>query len=176
MTEVTRDPDKQAATAQRLNAGLAALSLIAGYYRIAADPAQLRHQLALTGRMAGAEDLVRAANLLGMKSRIIQGVDARRLGAVPYPAIVELKDGSFAVLAVAADKGKVRLVDALAGTARELALDEAEALVSGLAVLVTRRLGGAGIDPNTFGFRWFWPSILRYRRPLSHVLIASLFV
>ena len=119
---------------------------------------------------------MRAANLLGMKSRIIRGVDAKRLGAVPYPAIVELKDGSFAVLAVAADKGKVRLVDPLARTAREVPLDEAEALSSGLAVLVTRRLGGAGVDPNTFGFRWFWPSILRYRRPLTHVLVASLFV
>ena len=83
MTEVTRDPEKQAASAQRLDPGLAALSLIAGYYRIAADPAQLRHQLALTGRLAGAEDLVRAANLLGMKSRIIRGVDAKRLGAIP---------------------------------------------------------------------------------------------
>jgi subfamily B ATP-binding cassette protein HlyB/CyaB len=176
MTEATRDPEKQAASAERLDPGLAALSLIAGYYRIAADPAQLRHQLALTGCLAGAEDLVRAANLLGMKSRIIRGVDARRLGAIPYPAIVELKDGSFAVLAVAADKGKVRLVDALARAAKEIPLDEAEALASGLAVLITRRLGGAGIDPATFGFRWFWPSILRYRRPLTHVLVASLFV
>src|SRR5208337_4653633 len=51
-----------------------------------------------------------------------------------------------------------------------------EALASGEAILVTRRLGGAGTDPNTFGFRWFWPSILRYRRPLTHVLVASLFV
>ena len=47
---------------------------------------------------------------------------------------------------------------------------------TGEVVLVTRRLGGAGVDPNTFGFRWFLPSIWRYRKPLAHVLIASLFV
>jgi hypothetical protein len=29
--------------------------------------------------------------------------------------------------------------------------------------------------PNTVGFRWFWPSTLRYRRPLAHLLVASLF-
>jgi hypothetical protein len=80
------------------------------------------------------------------------------------------------VLAVAAEKGKVRLVDPIARTAKEATLEEAQALSSGSAILVTRRLGGAGIDPNTFGFRWFWPSILRYRRPLAHVLVASLFV
>jgi hypothetical protein len=47
-------------------------------------------------------------------------------------------------------------------------------LSSSSAILVTRRLGGAGMDPDAVGFRWFWPSILRYRRPLAHVLVASL--
>jgi subfamily B ATP-binding cassette protein HlyB/CyaB len=162
--------------AERLDPGLSAFSLIAGYYRIAADPAQLRHQLALTGRLAGAEDLVRAANLLQLKSRLIRGVDAKRLGAIPYPAIVELKEGGFAVLAVSAEKGRVRLIDPIERTAKEVSLGEAEALSSGSAILVTRRLGGVGTDPNTFGFRWFWPSIMRYRQPLAHVLVASLFV
>jgi subfamily B ATP-binding cassette protein HlyB/CyaB len=169
-------PDGRSEPAQTLDGGLAALSLIAGYFRIAADPAQLRHQLALTGRLAGGEDLVRAANLLELKSRVIRGVSARRLGAVPFPAILELKAGGFVVLAAASEKGKVRLVDPVARTAREVSLEEAEGLSSGTAILVTRRLGGAGIDPNTFGFRWFWPSILRYKRPLGHVLVASLFV
>src|SRR6516165_9579998 len=97
---------KQTAPPRPVDGGLAALSLIAGYYRIAADPAQLKHQLALTGRLAGAQDLVRAANLLALKSRIIHDVTAKRLGAIPYPAILELKDGGFAVLSVASEKGK----------------------------------------------------------------------
>ncbi len=176
MNGATKEPDALASSAQVLDGGLAALSLIAGYYRVAADPGQLRHQLALTGRLAAAEDLVRAANLLQLKSRIIRGANAKRLGAMPYPAIIELKDGGFAVLGIAADKGKVRVIDPLTRSAKEIPLDEAETLSSGSAVLVTRRLGGAGVDPNTFGFRWFWPSILRYRRPLAHVLVASLFV
>ncbi len=169
-------PESGAPAAQPLDGGLAALSLVAGYYRIAADPAQLRHQLALTGRLAEAEDLIRAANLLELKSRIVRGVTAKRLGAFPYPALLEMKGGGFVVIAAAAEKGKLRLVDPLARSAREVPLEEAEALSSGSAILVTRRLGGAGVDPNTFGFRWFWPSILRYRRPLAHVLVASLFV
>jgi subfamily B ATP-binding cassette protein HlyB/CyaB len=173
MNEARINPE---VAARRLDAGLAALALIANYYRIAADPEQLGHQLALTGRLAGAEDLVRAANLLRTKSRIIHGVTARRLGALPLPAILELKDGGFAVLAVASEKGKLRVVDPLARVAKEAPLEEIETLSSGSVILVTCRLGGAGIDPHTFGFRWFWPSILRYRRPLAHVLVASLFV
>jgi subfamily B ATP-binding cassette protein HlyB/CyaB len=176
MNEATIDARTHAMTAERLDSGLAALALIANYFRIAADPAQLRHRLALSDRSAEAGDLVRASNLLRMKSRILRGVDARRIGAIPYPAIMGLKGGGFAVLAIAGEKGKVRLVDPLVRVAREMSLEEAEALSSGVAVLVGRRLGGAGYDPNMFGFRWFWPSILRYRRPLTHVLVGSLFV
>ena len=61
-----------------LDAGLAGLALVAAYYRIAADPLQLRHQLALTGRTAGCEDLVRGANLLGLKSRMLKEVRPKR--------------------------------------------------------------------------------------------------
>src|SRR5271165_2187501 len=46
-------PDAATPPSQPLDGGLAAISLIAGYFRIAADPAQLRHQLALTGRLGG---------------------------------------------------------------------------------------------------------------------------
>ena len=161
---------------QVLDSGLTGLSLIAGYYHTAADPAQLRHQLALTGRMAGAEDIVRGANFLRLKSRILKGVTAKRLAATPFPAIIGLKDGAFGVLGVGSARGRARLIDPVSRAARELAIEEIADLSTGELVLITRRLGGAGIDPNTFGFRWFWPSLLRYRRPLAHVLVASLFV
>ena len=161
---------------QSVDCELSGLSLIAGYYRIAADPAQLSHQLALTGRMAKAEDLVRAANILQLKSRIVHRVTAKRLGAVPYPALIGLKDGGFGVLGVGATKGRARLIDPVGRAVQELTIEEIADRSSGELILVTRRLGGAGVDPNTFGFRWFLPSILRYRRPLAHVLVASLFV
>jgi subfamily B ATP-binding cassette protein HlyB/CyaB len=177
MNEIGTALDRDGLLWPQLDAGLAALSLIASYYRVAASPAQLRHQLALTGRFALAEELVRAANLLTLKSRIIRNVTAKRLGSIPLPAILELKDGGgFAVLALPSEKLKVRVVDPIARTAKEMTLEEAEDLSSGSVLLVTRRIGGAGIDPNTFGFRWFWPSIVRYRRPLAHVLVASLFI
>ena len=48
--------------------------------------------------------------------------------------------------------------------------------MGGRAVLIARRLNGPGYNPDTFGFRWFLPSIWRYRKPLAHVLVASFFV
>jgi subfamily B ATP-binding cassette protein HlyB/CyaB len=164
------------APAPAVDSGLMGLSLIAGYYRIAADPAQLKHQLALIGRFANAEDLVRGANILGLRSRILRRVSAKRLGAVPYPALMHLKEGGFAAVGVGSTKGRVRIVDPISRVAKDVSLEEAAALGSGEVVLITRRLAGAGVDPTTFGFRWFLPSILRYRKPLTQVVVASLFV
>ena len=68
---------------------------------------------------------------------------AKRLGAIPYPAILALKDGGFAVLARRRREGQgpPRRSDRR-GPRREVPLEEAEALSSGEAILVTRRLGG----------------------------------
>ena len=66
-------PDETADRAEagpgRADSGLIALAMIAGYYRVAADPAQLRHELALGPQLAGAEDLIRAAKRLRFRRR-----------------------------------------------------------------------------------------------------------
>ncbi|MGO4567249.1 type I secretion system permease/ATPase [Rhizobium sp. 2YAF20] len=163
-------------SADQLDSGLISLSIIAGHYRIPADPAQLRYKLSLTGRLAETEDVQRAANVLKLKSRVIRGVTADRLGKIPLPAILVFKDGGFAVLADSGEKDRIRLVNPIARSVTVVLLDEADALSSGSVILVTRRLGGVGSDPDSRGFLWFWPSIVRYRRPLAHVMVASLFV
>ena len=164
-------------SSQLIDPGLAGLALIAAYYRIAADPQQLRHQLALTGdELANVEDLVRGSNLIGLKSRILRKIDAKRFAKLPLPIIIGMKSGSFAILAVAATKERARIIDPVLRTTREMTFDELPEVATGEALLVTRRLGGAGIDPNTFGFRWFLPSLLRYRKALAEVIVASLFL
>jgi len=48
-----------------IDGGLLSLTLVAGYYRIASDPAQMGHDLGLGQRAANAEDIVRAARRIG---------------------------------------------------------------------------------------------------------------
>jgi subfamily B ATP-binding cassette protein HlyB/CyaB len=156
--------------------GLATLALISGYYRIAADPSQLKHQLAITGRAAASDDLVRGANLLGLRARILKGVTAERLLVLPLPVIIGLADGGFAAISAGSQKGTLRFVNVVARIARDMTTEELFAISTGEVVLVARRIGGAGYNPKTFGFAWFLPSLLRYRKPLLQVLLASLFV
>ena len=156
--------------------GLVALSMVSGYYRIAADPIQISHQLALNGRVSEAEDLVRACNLLGLKARIICEVSEKRLSTMPLPALVKLRSGGYGVLGAGAQADTRRIVDVLGKTGNEYKIVELADLIDGEILLVTRRLGGAGFDPKTFGFAWFLPSIYRYRKALWQVVVASFFV
>ncbi|MDQ0391293.1 type I secretion system permease/ATPase [Labrys monachus] len=158
------------------DSGLRALCGIAAFFRIAADPKHLAKELALTGRLAGERDLVRAAGLVGLKARIVGKLTAKRLETIPVPAIVRIRDGSFHVFGGKNPSGRFRLVDPVTRTDKELTVEALLEEIGSQVILVGRRLRGAGSDPRTFGLAWFLPSIWRYREPLAHVLLASLFV
>ncbi|MBR1153693.1 type I secretion system permease/ATPase [Bradyrhizobium sp. JYMT SZCCT0428] len=167
---------EEAAPVERVDSGLFSVATMAGYFRIAVDPRQLAHELGLTGQLSGPEEIVRAAMRVDLKARWIAQAKPKRLAAIPLPAIIGLKEGGYQVLAHGAAKGQFRLADPVRRTSTEVDLEGLSAQWDGNIILVTRRVGGAGSDPKTFGFNWFLPSIWRYRRALSHVLIASFFV
>ncbi|PDS81079.1 type I secretion system permease/ATPase [Rhizobium sp. L43] len=161
---------------QQLDSGLRALCGIAAFYRIAADAVQLEHDLALKGRASQPIDIQRAAKIIGLKARVVEKVTAQRLRTMPVPAIVQVRSGSFQVLGGLNPSGKYRLVDPITRADREIAPSDILAEIDARVILVGRRIRGEGSDPREFGFKWFLPSIWRYRKPLAHVLIASLFV
>lgn len=157
------------------DSGLSALCGIAAYYRIPSDAASLLRELALR-EASKPEDIVRAAKLVGLKGRIVVEPGRERLSQVPTPAVLKLREGGFVVYGGRVSTGDYRIVDPVTRVDRQLSLDELIDQIEPYIVLVQRRVAGAGTDPRSFGFQWFLPSIWRYRRPLMHVLIASLFV
>jgi subfamily B ATP-binding cassette protein HlyB/CyaB len=157
------------------DSGLQGLCGIAAYYRIVASPDQIRRELALHGTSVSCEDLVRAAVLIGLKARLIRPIHKQRLAALPSPAIVRTRSGRFEVFGGKMPAGDYRLVDPNTRADRSLPLDQIHEAIDAV-ILVSRRLGGAGVEPKHFSLRWFLPSIWRYRRPLLHVLVASFFV
>ena len=122
-------------------------------------------------------DLVRAAQRIGLKARIVKNPRIGRLAPFRFPPSCA---GRMAASPSSVSREKTgRFASPTLWRARasgDFLGELLEESWSGEIILVTRRWGGAGVDPTTFGFRWFLPSIWRYRKPLAHVLIASLFV
>ena len=116
--------------------------------------------------------LVRAARRLGLKARSVQS-SPERLGKVPLPAIAELRDGGFAVLARVSE-GRV-LVQEGARPPRLLGLDELRTLWTGGLVLLARRAAPAAAE-HRFDLTWFIPPVVKYRRLFAEVLVVSFFL
>lgn len=161
-----------------VDAGLFSLCGIAGYYQIPADPVHLARELALDQRKSEPEDLIRAAAMLGLKARILRNPSAERIRFAPFPAIARFLDGTFVLVGRSADPEMLRLIDPATRIPTELPMADALLKLQPLLILVQRKLGGAGHDPGgkLFNLMWFVPSILRYRKPLMHVIVASLFI
>lgn len=155
--------------------GLRAVVAIAGFYRIPADPAFLKRELALHSDTAEPEDLIRAVHLLGLKARVVRAPSPKRLAVLPVPAIMRDKAGQYYIL-IDRNDSNLTLMDLQNQQRHEVLLAGAMSEFEPLVILVGRRISGAGTDPRQFGFAWFLPSLARYRKPLIHVLIASLFL
>jgi ATP-binding cassette, subfamily B, bacterial HlyB/CyaB len=163
----------QAVPVRRLDSGLCCIAAISAFYRIPSEPSRLAHELALGDEKSTFHDLGRAAQSLGLKARFI---DVKHFDAIPLPAIVALREGGFRVLFAQIKPGIFRVVDPITRVAVDLATADLAKTLERKALLVARRLGGAGAEPKSFGFRWFLPSLLRYRKPLMNVVVASFFI
>ena len=153
--------------------GLACLLLVARWYGLAAEPELLRHRFGESGAPFGSAGILRAARDLGLKACEI-ATTAKRLGDTPLPAIASCRDGGFVVLAAVHEDG-VLLHDARRRSPVVLPRDRFLETWNGRLILLTRRAPLAeGEGP--FGFRWFLPALLRYRRLFGEVMVASFFV
>ena len=156
--------------------GLLGLVAIAGHYRIAADPVQLQHDLNLEGRFAEPADLMRCALRLKLKARLMEHPTFQRILSSPMPLLARLQDDSYRVVLGLQGEDAVRVADLRTRTSTTYTLADWVEMPVVTCLLVTRRWGGPGINPVAFGFQWFLPSILRYRTPLTHVVLSSLII
>jgi subfamily B ATP-binding cassette protein HlyB/CyaB len=127
----------------------------------------------VAGTVAGREDLIRIAQRLGLRARLVKtGWD--RLQKTPLPAIILNRDGQFGIISRVID-GRVAVHGAGAARPSLLARDEFEWLWAGELILLTRRFSPA-VLANRFDVRWFLSAVHRYRYVLSEVLVASFFL
>jgi len=153
--------------------GLICLVLVARFLGVAADAEQLRHRFAQAEPPLLPDDIVRASHHLGLKTRKVSST-WEKLGKTPLPALAQKDDGQWVVLAKV-DAERVLVQDPLEKRPLTLPRELFESAWNGSLILVTRR--ALLTDEQTrFGFRWFIPAILKYRKLFSEVLVASFFL
>ena len=109
---------------------------------------------------------------LGLNAVLMQ-LPAAHLPRLALPALLELPEGEGLVLVTGQRQGAIRVIDPLEGE-RWLQLEAlADAQPVLRAVTLSRRAGSA---TKRFDITYFFPFLLRYRRSLILVFVASLFI
>lgn len=145
-----------------------------GFLDRPAEPDQLRHQLGNPGGAITPQDLLKLAKRLDVKARVVNA-DAFSLGDYPLPAMACLAGGRY-TLVLKADAERVLRFDAgdherpVTQSLADFALD-----YDGRLLLMTTREGVAGAA-RAFDISWFIPALVKYRRLLRDVLLASFFL
>ena len=166
-----------------LDSGLWCLVILGKFLGKAINAGDIKHQLGKGSEPLDTQDLLLAATQLGLKSKS-QKLNWTRLLKTPLPAIAKDKNGRFFIIAkidqsseeqVADESSKV-LIQRPGTTAPEVLTHKSlEALWSGEIILLTSRETIAG-NLRKFDVTWFIPAIIKYRKLIGEVLIASFFL
>ena len=150
--------------------GLICLLILARFYDLPADGSQLRHLYAQPGQPLSDTELLRAAKHLGLKSGVVR-IQRTKLNSTPLPAIAKLQDGRYVVLAKI-DKHRMLIQDPIEGRPVVLTREQFESKWNGEFLLFTKRANLRHHDMK-FDFTWFIPAIVKYRKFLGEVFVAS---
>ena len=153
--------------------GLTCLLILARFYDLPADGSQLRHQFTQSGQMFTDTDLLRAAKHIGLKSGVCK-TQWSKLPGTPFPAIAKRTDGRYVLLAKI-DGDKVLIHDPVEARPLVVSREQFESAWSGELLLFTKR-ANLRLQDLKFDFTWFIPSIVKYRKFLGEVLVASFFL
>nr|WP_294810198.1 type I secretion system permease/ATPase [uncultured Sphingomonas sp.] len=162
----------QAASSAALNAFV----LVARFLGVPADPAQIAHEQG-TAEGFRLEDLARAAKRIGIIARI-QRTRVADLIKRPLPALAEIESGDALILLKIDESEEGRRLLIQRGDAERPEIwpeDQFAAHFTGRLLLMTTREAIAGTS-RPFDISWFIPALVKYRKPLRDVLIASFFL
>ncbi|KQS51704.1 peptidase C39 [Sphingomonas sp. Leaf198] len=157
-----------------VRSGLAAIEHVARVRRVDIDAATLRHELALGSAPLGALDLVNVAEQAGLAATLLTKQTRASLFHLSPPFILRLKNGKF-VTSRPTGRGKLGVSDPLSPGLVGVTPERLADSWTGEVILIQRRLPPVTTDGEN-GLGWFTSTILKFRHPLVHVMIASLFI
>jgi subfamily B ATP-binding cassette protein HlyB/CyaB len=153
-----------------VDTGLACLMLLARYHSVAVEGDHLRHEFATDGQAFGATEILLAAKKLGLTAKRVK-VTVDRLEHTPLPAMAVDNHGGFFIIARQQEQ-QVLIHDPVEERPQLLSIEALQARWSGELILITSRASLAA-ELSHFDFTWFIPAVVKYRRMLGEVLLAS---
>lgn len=162
-----------------IDSGLQSLALVAQLHQVAVDGDHLQREFGRVGHVCSEHELLRAARKLGFKARCVRPESLDGLDRY-FPAIAGTTDGNYFVLAqrTIGKDGKSRFLIQRPQMASPETLEQEpfETLWSGELVLIGVRGNLRESSLERFNLHWFAPSLKKYRRLFTEVVVASFLI
>lgn len=154
--------------AKTQNAGLQCLLTVASYYGIPMDIQNIRHEMCIEENVTLA-DMISAAKKIGFKAKVITG-KTENLDKIVLPVIFQTKNEDF-IVAAKKDGEKVLVLYPFEQAPKVISVQDLEDIWNRKILLLAPRKKQQ--TQEKFGFRWFLPSIIKYKGALFRVILAA---
>ena len=156
-----------------VDTGVACLVILARFHSLAADSSQITHRFGQSNKSLTENDLIRAAKYLKLNAKRTI-TTFQRLEKTPLPAIAKHNDGHYFIIAHI-NEDRVLIQDPLEKQPLALPREMFADIWTGELILVAKRSVLPGMS-GKFDISWFIPAIIKYRKLLGEVVLASFFI
>ncbi|WP_353661659.1 type I secretion system permease/ATPase [Hydrogenimonas sp. SS33] len=154
-----------------MHSALTALEIAGRLNRIPIDARGIIKEYALSEEEPSIEELTRIAKQLGFRAAIKKVSIEKLVENYPLPIIALKKDGTYmSIVQVNKEKRELLVFDITRKEPYALSYEEYEAVGSGKAIVLKHKMLSRQIR---FGFGWFYAQMLKYRKIVGEVLLAS---
>jgi subfamily B ATP-binding cassette protein HlyB/CyaB len=166
------DPYLSSMADRKQDSALDCLVIVARHYHLAISAEQVRHDFAAQGRGLTFEELQQAAHDCGLHTESVAS-SLLRLQTTPLPAIGRSAEGGYFVFREL-DAEHVHISDPQDLASGVLDQSALGTFWTGQLILIGPRQNTFKRPARRFGFAWFLPAMVKYRRLLGQVLLVSL--
>ncbi len=160
---------------------LAALVLGARILGVAADAKQLKHQFGLDQQNSGSSknlNLLKAAKYLGLEASAVKAPLGELVNG-PFPFLLKVDEQTdtpkYLLVVKVQNQTKFLTQNPAEQAPKVIELAELASRFSGEVILLTKRHKLLS-EQGKFGLRWFIPALMKHKKLLKEVLLASFFI
>ena len=154
-----------------MHTALIALEIAGKLNRVPIDTRSIVKEYALTDNEPSIQELCRIAKHQGFRAAVKKTNLQKLLSSYPFPILVQKKDGTYmSIIQAKKESNELLVFDATSKEPYTMSHEVYEEISSGKVIVLKHKILS---DQIRFGFGWFFHQIMKYKKVMSEVLIAS---
>lgn len=154
---------------EKLDSGIQSLLIVMQFLKVHLTKEQMDNLIQKGEKPIDEVDILKVCKEVKLKAKIA-AADCNKIKKINLPVITKDKQGHFFIVAKI-EKDQAMIFDPMLPKPQAMSLEELEEKWNGKAIYITQK--GVLDKEAVFGFKWFIPTILKFKKEFIQVLIAA---